>query len=281
MKSIDTLVDDIYKLMLDKPTIAEEYCRKFSHVLGNSIIRRFGPEEKFRDRKGLRASNIGTKCDRKLFYEHSKVDYPVEELPANAHIKFMFGDILEELLFFLAEAAGHNVTGLSDRMEYGGIVGHRDGIIDGVLVDVKSCSSFSFKKFTNHLTHANDDFGYIDQLQFYLHACQNDPLVLDKTRAAFFVIDKTLGSIALDFHALEDYNLQALIDHKKAVIVSDTVPERLYEDEPMGKSGNMKLGAACSYCNRKQTCWPEAKAYYYSTGPVYLTKVVKEPRVDV
>ena len=49
---------------------------------------------------------------------------------------------------------------------------------------------------------------------------------------------------------------------------------------PDGKSGNMKLATACGYCQWKTTCWPQAKAYKYSDGDRYLTKVVREPRVE-
>jgi hypothetical protein len=42
----------------------------------------------------------------------------------------------------------------------------------------------------------------------------------------------------------------------------------------------MKLDTGCSYCPHKFNCWPDLKTYYYSTGPRYLTKVVREPRVS-
>ena len=106
MKSIDTLVQDINNFMLARPEIVEDAIHNLTYGLTKTIRRRFSPEEHARERKGLRASNIGTKCDRKLFYSHSEGNYEQEEMPASAHIKFMFGDILEELLFFLAEACG-------------------------------------------------------------------------------------------------------------------------------------------------------------------------------
>ena len=56
-------------------------------------------------------------------------------------------------------------------------------------------------------------------------------------------------------------------------------PNRAFSDVPDGKSGNMKLGTQCSYCEFKKVCWPDLKTYIYSSGPRYLTKVVREPKV--
>ena len=70
----------------------------------------------------------------------------------------MFGDILEELLLFLAKEAGHTVTGQQDTLSISGVNGHRDAIIDGRLVDVKSASSYSFRKFKNNVKNFPQNF---------------------------------------------------------------------------------------------------------------------------
>jgi len=55
---------------------------------------------------------------------------------------------------------------------------------------------------------------------------------------------------------------------------------------PEGKSGNMKLGVNCSYCPHKVTCWDDAnngdglRLFLYSNGPMWLTEVQKEPKVQ-
>ena len=41
--------------------------------------------------------------------------------------------------------------------------------IDGVLTDVKSTSSFGFKKFKEATLAFDDPFGYIDQIKAYAH----------------------------------------------------------------------------------------------------------------
>lgn len=61
--------------------------------------------------------------------------------------------------------------------------------------------------------------------------------------------------------------------------MSGPKPERAFQPEPDGKSGNMKLGLQCSYCNMKHACYPNLRTFIYSNGPRYLTTVVKTPDV--
>jgi hypothetical protein len=276
LKTLDTLVKDIYALFTEPHEFDQANVEEFGKRLATHISNRIADE---RPSDTLRMSNLGTKCDRKLWYS---VNHPelAEPLPPEVRFKFLYGDILEELVLFLAKEAGHSVEGTQDTLEISGVLGHRDAVVDGVVVDVKSASSYAFKKFEGHLTEENDAFGYLDQLGAYLYASQNDPVVKDKSIAAFIAVDKTLGHITVDVqpNTYKDYSYLASI--KKAIVSSDSPPVKAYEDEPDGKSGNRKLGTACSYCSFKQTCWPNLQTYFYSTGPRFLTKVVKEPNVE-
>lgn len=224
-------------------------------------------------------SNVGTPCERKLWYS---VNTPEdgEALRPEAHLKFAFGDLTELLMLFLVEAAGHDVQGTQDTQEIEGIKGHRDAVIDGTLVDVKSASTYSFQKFKDGTLAQNDSFGYIDQLQSYLYAGQTDDKITDKDRAAFLVMDKTLGHICLDIHERKLTPYDQVYKYKKEMVNSPGIPERGFEPVPDGASGNMKLGVQCSYCEMKWKCHPGLKAYQYSNGPRFLSKVVKEPKVD-
>lgn len=277
MKTIDTLVEDIHKVFQLPHEFTGDRLERFSSRLSKAIATKINITQ---GKPTLRMSNIGSKCSRQLWYKINKPN-DAEELPVHARIKFLYGDILEELLLFLAEEAGHTVEGCQDTLEINGIYGHRDAVIDGVLVDCKSASTYGFKKFKNHLTPDVDDFGYIPQLESYLSASRDDPLVTDKTRAAFLVIDKTLGHICLDVHTFkEGKNLGDFYESRKELVSSTRVPERAYSDEPDGKSGNRKLGIACQYCSHRGICWPDVRTFVYSTGPVFLTKVIREPRVE-
>lgn len=222
-------------------------------------------------------SNIGKPCDRQLWYEINSPE-DSEPLRPETYMKFLYGDIIEAVVLFLVKAAGHSVEGTQDESEIEGIKGHRDGIIDGTIVDVKSASAFSFKKFKTGGLKEDDPFGYIPQLQSYLHAAQTDDKVKDKNRAAFLVVDKVLGHICLDFHDRTNVDIPSYYNERKEM-VKGPCPERGFKDVPEGKSGNMKLGINCSYCSFSKTCWPNARTFLYATGPVTLTKIIREPNV--
>lgn len=223
-------------------------------------------------------SNVGKPCERQLYYSVNNQEEATPLRP-EAHFKFAYGDLVELLMLFLAEAAGHTVEGTQDTQEIEGIKGHRDAVIDGVIVDVKSASSYSFKKFKEGNLAENDSFGYVGQIQSYLYAGQDDPVVTDKERAAFFVADKTLGHLCLDIHPRQKIPYDQIYRHKKDMVVKPAPPPRGFDPVPEGKSGNEKLGVNCSYCDFKSKCYPNARTFLYSSGPVTLTTVVREPNV--
>ena len=272
-KQIETLIEDIYSLFDKDEQLDVELFHRFGGNLTDIMATRFNEERK---RGVLRLSNIG-KPDRQLWYEVNDPEGG-EKLPPQAHIKFMYGDMQEQLCILLAKLAGHDVQFEQEEVEVAGIPGHLDCTIDGHVVDVKSASRFAFSKFSEGtlLQPGNDAFGYIGQLASYVHA---------KTPGKdgyFLAVNKDLGHLALlkvDAEILAKYDVEARIEHDKKM-VRGPIPARCYPDVPDGKSGNMKLDIGCSYCDRKFNCWDNLKTYYYSTGPRYLTKVVKEPRVQ-
>lgn len=223
-------------------------------------------------------SSIGRPCERQLWYS---INNPEKEEPLRPenHLKFIYGSIIEELLLFLAELAGHEVKGRQDEQKIEGIKGHRDAIIDGTLIDVKSASSYSFKKFKEGRLKEDDAFGYIPQILSYLHASQEDENLTDKERAAFLVVDKTLGHITLDFHEKDNTDWPSYFNSKKELVAQEVPPEKAFEPEPFGKSGNLKLGTNCGYCSFRKHCWPESRIFLYSYGPVHLVNIENEPNV--
>lgn len=274
-KTIETLIPDIQDLLTHGKKISDESAQAFGNSMAKMIQNRLqerGP------RKGtLRMSNMG-KPDRQLWYE---VNHPekAEKLHPNTYLKFILGDIVEELLLFLVAESGHSVEGAQGEMELEGIKGHRDVVIDGVTVDVKSASPFSFAKFQKGLKADEDPFGYTLQIQSYLEAGQQDPIVTEKDRGAFLVIQKVTGDIHLDVHTKTPVPIKEIYQHKKEVVKLPDPPDRCFEAEPEGKSGNMKLGVNCSYCSFKKECWPGLRTFLYSRGPVFLTHVEREPDV--
>lgn len=277
-KKIESLVADIYETLKngidlsDRPELVDKYTEQFKELLITRLKKR-------EPRKGtLRMSSIGQPCERKLYYEVNTPE-EAEELRPEVYMKFLFGDLTELLLLFLAEASGHTVEGTQDEQDIVGIKGHRDAVIDGTLVDVKSASTYSFKKFAEGKLSEDDPFGYVIQLQSYLHAGQTDDTIKDKNRAAFLVVDKTLGHICLDFHEYQNLPMEAIYERKKSIVSSEELPVRRFSPVPEGKSGNEKIPMNCSYCPFKRKCYDNLRTFLYSTGPVHLSKVVKEPNV--
>jgi hypothetical protein len=242
------------------------------------LVRRFH-EHKSARKPTLRLSNIGRPL-RQLWYELKGV--PQEPLSPETKFKFLYGDILETLVLFLAEAAGHKVERMQEEVEVDGVPGHIDAVIDGVLVDAKSCSPFSFAKFTSGEYLENDPFGYIPQLSAYRKA-------IGLERAAFIPIEKVLGKISVvELPREKEADVSKRITDARSAIASDVPPERCYDPRPVSKkdkSGNLVLSVGCSYCGWKNHCWQSAnggtglRTIIYSTGPKYFVEVAKEPRV--
>lgn len=282
-KSIESLVPDIYTLVDKGTKIDEEGLHKAVHSLAAILRYRLG-EDREKSRSTLRMSNIGSECDRKLWYQVNTPD-AAEPLPPNVRIKFLYGDLIEWLILYLAELAGHKVEGEQDELKVGGIVGHRDAIIDGVLVDVKSANSRSFDKFKYHKLEQDDPFNYLYQLSLYLEGSKHDENLKVKKEGAFLAVDKEMGHIVLDKYKKLDINYDKFIAEKKDAVAGSEPPRRRYMPIAYGKSGNYCLDTACNYCPFKQECWSDSnggkglRSFLYSNKIVHMTKVDREPDV--
>jgi len=276
--STHPLVNDIYGVLSKGAEVTEAEANEFGSEIATLIKDRLEERLKPPREFTLRMSNIG-KGARQLWYDKR---YGREEtLPPATIFKFIYGDLIESLLLFLARVSGHSVSSRQAEVVIDGIKGHIDADIDGVTVDVKSASTYSFKKFDDRSLIENDSFGYVEQLAGYSQARDTD--------GAFLAADKQNGHITYMLMDKEELkaavNVPERIEYLKKAIESDVVPERCYEDEEEGKSGNRALGVNCSYCNHKSRCWADAngglgiRTFLYSTGPKFLTKVVREPQV--
>lgn len=278
-KSIHTLVPDIYAVIEGNGGWDETISRHCAEGMQDIFNGRLATERTSRE-PTLRLSALGSPCRRKLWYGINEPDGG-EDLPPSTLLKFLYGDLLEQLLISLAIAAGHDVQGLQSTLEVGGIKGHRDCVIDGITVDVKSASSYSFNKFKEGNLRSDDPFGYVSQLSSYVYAGRSDEVESHPSLGAFLVIDKTLGHLCLDMYDFgpELDRKEAEVEKIKEQMAQPTPPDRAFDPVPDGKSGNMKLSTVCSYCSFKEKCYPGMRTFLYSTGPRYLTNVAKLPNV--
>ena len=275
MKNINTLIGDIYDLVgSESGWFDEALARVFSEELGTRLIQNLAPKDAV---PTLRLSQMGPRCPRSLW---ASIHSPsvAELLPPQARIKFTYGHLIEALVIAMAKAAGHEVTGEQDELIVDGIKGHRDCVIDGCLVDVKSASSLSFQKFKDGSIRENDTFGYLDQLDGYLLGSLNDDLVRVKDRAYLLAVDKQLGHMCLYEHILREYNIRSRISKYKSIVLLETPPACECGTVPDGESGNIKLDTRASYNNFKHFCFPNLRTFLYSNGPRFLTEVKRRPK---
>ena len=284
MKNIETLVEDIYQVIDDgfEPTI--EAVEDLVEIVAHSVVRQFSPKYR-EERNTLRMSNIG-KPICQLWHEVN--GSPKEKLDAHVRIKFLFGDIIEALIIYLAKEAGHKVTDEQKEVKVDGITGHMDCKIDGVTIDVKSTTKFGIKDFQNGTLAMNDGFGYVDQVKAYAHA-------EGETKFGWLAMCKQNGTLAVLTYDLKDKNnpmykhysgdIEERVKHVKKLVELPDRPSRcsshietFYGQQEDGKSGNLKLSTGCSYCKYKKHCYPEVRGWYTSGGPKFLTTVINIPK---
>lgn len=279
MKSIHTLVPDIYQVIKEKPEgwFSEEVSKRLSEAISGRLREALAEDQR---RGSLRLSRLGPMCPHALWHSVHRPEL-AEQVPPWVQIKFCYGHILEQFVISLAKASGHHVCGEQDELTLNGIVGHRDCVIDGCTVDVKSASSLSFKKFKGSDFEASDMFGYLDQLDAYVLAAANDPLVTVKDKGYLLAIDKQLGHMVTYEHTARLQHIAARAEHYKAIVALASPPPCECRTEEVDTSGNRRLDIKASYSDFKWVCFPELRAFAYAHGPQYFSKVVKRPRNQI
>jgi hypothetical protein len=278
MTSINTLIPDIYQLVGKKDGwFTTDLGRSLGEDIGIRLSSQLGVPDR---RNRLRLSQMGPRCPRALWHSIHTPEL-AEALPPWAEVKFSFGHILEALAISLAKAAGHDVQGEQDEVNVDGIKGHRDCVIDGCVVDVKSCSTRAFQKLKTGTIRTDDGFGYLDQLDGYVVGSLQDPLVTVKDRGYLLGIDKTLGHMVLFEHKIrEDSIRQRIATYKQIVKLFDPPPCEC-GTESFQESGNIKLDVRASYSAQKYCCFPHLRTFIYADKIVYLTKVVRRPAAHI
>lgn len=281
MKNISTLVKDIYNLFTDEQgvKVEKEEAVKLTKVYGQFIAQHIynAVYEKREKEKHIRLSQVG-KPLRQIWY--GAKGYDGEDFDGPTYIKFLYGNILEELLICLSKLSGHEVSDEQKELEVDGVKGHQDARVDGTLVDFKSASNFSFKKFTTSELQKNDPFGYIYQLSAYAKDKRDE-------EAAWVVINKQTGELATVYlHSMEMPDVSTKIEKIKDAIKKDDPPPRCYADIPDGASGNRKLDFGCVYCNYKLLCWSDVnngkglRKFKYANGSRYFTHISSMPNTE-
>jgi hypothetical protein len=295
VKDITTLVPDIEQLywdVIDGKTIhpSPDELEQFGKACAAALQKSLDGAPRNVEPNTLYMSQVGKPCHRQLWYERHPEEVEIKErmLP-QTKVKFLYGDLIENLTLALARIAGHDVTheqapaSVNIRSTNGNVWtlrGRLDALVDGSLVDVKSASGRGFLKFEEGLNDDNDAFGYREQLHGYYFA---GPECNDTV--GFLAVNKESGKMC--FSQYEPGSNPGFTSRVKKLVdalESPTPPPRAF-DLITDKSGNKKLGVNCSYCPFKYDCWKDAndgeglRTFVYSNGPVFLGTVNTVPRV--
>lgn len=278
MSSIYSLIPDI-KHFIETNEDWYEQVSDLNKQQEKNRVRSTGHEP----RRGLRLSGLGDRCPRALWYS---IHHPelAERTAATDKFKFSYGHIIEQMALSLCRLAGHSVEGEQDELVVDGICGHRDAVVDGCILDVKSCSGAKFDQYRKgFLVEATDAFGYLYQLDGYVVGSAADPLVSVKDRGYLLFVDKEHGGMVLHEHYARPVLLRSRIEAFKAIIGNSSPPPCGCGLKPVGSSGNIGLDTRANYNPYKHLCFPELRTFQYKDGPdvklIHLVKVVREPDV--
>lgn len=280
MPSIDTLIEDIYGLFNGGDPLTEEDTEALGMRIAKAIQIKLLPRQGSQDKPRLRPSNIGTP-NRKLWYDlNQPEDAPPYAYSGPQLLNFLYGDICEELMLWLAERSGHTVEDCQQEQSLGGLTGSMDARIDGHVVDCKSAFAKNYDKFANGTLHGNDPYGYIPQLSFYSQADSGKEF-LEHSDVAYFMAFNKHGSLCtMSLGPFDQIDARSRVDECKEIVSQPAPPkEKCYEDVPDGKSGNRKLNTHCARCPWKFQCWEGLREFDYKPRR-YLTHVEKMPKVE-
>jgi hypothetical protein len=285
IKNIHTLIKDIYDVVeSEEGWLTASNVEGLTGKLGRQLVQSSGQKD---SGAVLRLSQMGEKCPCQLWHS-VRTPSLGEKFTAPTLIKFTYGHVIEALVIGMAKAADHEVTGEQDVLYLDGVKGHRDCVIDGCVVDVKSTNSLSFQKIKSGAV-AEDPFlaNYLAQLDGYVVASADDPVVRVKDRGYLLAVDKTLGHMCLYEHRVTrtddgSFQITERIKRYKDIIGRDSPPDCTCETVKDGESGNIKLGVVASYNPYKHLCAGQRKehlrTFLYEGGPRFLTRVSRRPK---
>jgi len=277
------IVDDIYEALTpltkgEALSLSDEQIDDFGERMKDAL-RSWARPPKRDSSFSIRMSNIG-KPSRRLWFDKNN-DLSPETPHPKTFIKFLYGHLLEEVVLMLARLTPNDVDSEQKEVMVDGVSGHMDCKINGEVVDIKTASGFSFRKFKEGKLREDDPFGYIPQLAGYEAAEGTD-------QGGFLVINKENGDLC--FYVPDDLD-KPIVSDRIAKLTKDLnrktpPPDLCYEPVDEGKKGNKKLHKNCTFCPHKFECFKNAndgqglRIFDYTRGPVYFTKVVVPPRVE-
>jgi hypothetical protein len=216
----ETIPSDVYRLLVTKEVPrdinTEAIIKDFGAACEAMLRDALGPEQQRQGR--LRLSSIG-KPDRQIWHDYKGTQG--EKLQGHTHIKFLFGHLTEAMLLALVKLTGHEVKDEQKKCNVAGINGHMDATIDGVTTDVKSASSYGFKKFKEGKLPYDDPFGYVGQIKAYAHSEGNSRigwLAMDKQNGHLCWLGYDLDNLTPELEKVMGWDIEARCRHVKMMV---------------------------------------------------------------
>ena len=259
-KILELLGEDKDIIPID--SVLEEFQNEILHGVTRQVF------EKRVSRPTLRLSSLG-KCIKQQAF--NVLDYPKKPLNARAKMTFLFGDVVEAIVVALAKSSGVNLHSEQKEVDFYGVKGHIDGIIDDdTLFECKSMSPFGYDRFIRN--GIDNQGGYISQCQAYMHG-------LGLKQACLVVVNKATGHIAEQIIKPNQSYIDNLISNidtisslREGNITLDQLPriDTIEETYYKKKTGNLKLDWRCSYCDYIDYCWKDEIVLAFKNGkPIY------------
>ena len=204
--------------------------------------------------KVLRASKIGSLCDRALFYSVNGA----EEISSEKSQRiFEVGRVLEPVIISWLRSDGWNVRrnlfvnsnegmSLSISVEGGTIEAHPDCVISRddsglILADIKTMNDRSFRNLKREGTIKSHP-QYADQLTIYAHALREHGYEIHTL--AIVALNKNDCQGYIDFFHFEQQRFENLKERAERIFACDDAPEQ----------GDRFQGWCCSYCSYSHLC---------------------------
>jgi len=268
----------LHKYMSDaangKSQISEDTIQQIGTDIMDALRRQFG-ERKPREFR-LRMSNVGRPTCQLWFEKHK----PETAQPKsnNFVMNMMLGDIVEAVFKGLLTEAGVEygdaekvVLKLDDGTE---INGTYDIVVDGTVDDIKSASDWSYRnKFDSYSSlAAGDSFGYIGQLAGYAKAT-------GKRAGGWWVVNK--GNGRFKYVPADGIDTDKEVDKIQATVKTVEKDEFVRCFEPEQETfrkvltGNKVLNKHCTFCDFRNTCWPNLQEHPQAKSKAKFPKMVQ------
>ena len=204
--------------------------------------------------KVLRASRIGSLCDRSIFYSVNGTEETISEKSRRI---FEVGKVLEPVLVRWLRNDGWNVRrnlflnsnegmSLSISLNGGSIEAHPDCVISRedsglILADIKTMNDRSFRSIKRDGT-AKSHPQYADQLTIYAQALRERGYEINSL--AIVSLNKNNCEGYIDFFQFEQERYDALRERAERIFACDDAPEQ----------GSRFQSWCCSYCGYAHLC---------------------------